>query len=227
MSQFVRIPDKILRAVTAEACKLDPSFHSRIPPEYYSRIKPISIVFWQRLRLLNALLRRHARQTDPCLDFGGGGGVFTPTLAGWFEQVTLLDLATREAAVTCDRYNLANVTLIQGDACEISLPEGGFRVVVAADVLEHFRHLDDAVTPIRRWLADGGLLVTSLPTETLVYDFLRLVFRTQKPEDHYHRAIDVERFLEERGFRRLERRYAPLPLPLTPLFYITAWRKIG
>ncbi|MDJ0835342.1 MAG: class I SAM-dependent methyltransferase [Acidobacteriota bacterium] len=225
MSQFIRIPDRTLMEIVAKGRKIRPEGHSRIPPEYFSPIPPIRWVFWQRLRMIRSLIQKYAGGARNCLDFGGGGGVLAPTLAGCFEEVVLLDLATYEADLTIQTFNLNNVILSEADATGTDLGEDRFDAAVAADVLEHFRDLEDAVTPLLRWLKPGGLLFTSLPTETLVYEFLRFVFRTKKPEDHYHRAVDVERYLEQRNFERLERLYSPLLIPLTSLFYVSAWRK--
>ena len=225
MSRFVRIPDHQLKEIVAQCQAMDSPVASRIPPEYFSPVPPIRIVFWQRLRILAKLLKQYAPKAENCLDFGGGGGVFAPTLANSFSQVTLIDLGTAEARVTKNEFALSNVTLVEADATETDLGEGRFDTAVAADVLEHFQDLDQAIDPLRRWLKDDGILVTSLPTETFTYSLLRWVFRTEKPEDHYHRAVDVENHLQRRGFRKLKRCYAPLPFPLTPLFYLTAWQK--
>jgi len=226
MSQFIRIPDQTLTEIVRRGAEADPSYHSRIPPEYYSSLPPIRWVFWQRLRMLHGLMRRHAPSARNCLDFGGGGGVFSPSLANLFDEVVLLDLGTREAQLTVNQFKLDNVELLEADATQTDLGENRFDVAVAADVLEHFLDLDAAIDPLLRWLKPGGLLFTSLPTETFVYEMLRVVFRTKKPEDHYHRAIDVENHLAARGFERVQRRYSPLLVPLTPLFYITAWRLV-
>lgn len=225
MSQFVPISPADLQAIINEGQQQPIPVRTRIPPEYYTRILPIRVVFWQRLRVLHALMQRHAPKARNCLDFGGGGGVFAPTLAKSFDQVTLLDLDVGEAELVKQRYQLGNLELQSQDATQCDLGAGRYEVIVAADVLEHFREVDSALEPIYRWLAPDGLLVTSLPTETLTYEMLRLIFRTKKPLDHYHKAYEVEKRMEQRGFERLQRRYVPLELPLFPLYYISAWRK--
>jgi predicted TPR repeat methyltransferase len=225
MSQFTPIASTDLKEIVAAARARDSEFASRIPPEYFSPILPIRLVFWQRLRVLYRLIRRHAPSATTCLDFGGGGGVFAPTLAAHFKEPALLDLSTREADLVKTRLGLDHLELIEADATTVDLGQRRFQVIVAADVLEHFKELDDAAEPIHRWLADDGVLVTSLPTETRIYEFLRFVFRTEKPHDHYHRAVEVEDFLSRNGFVRRERRYVPLGLPLFPLYYVSAWQK--
>jgi hypothetical protein len=49
------------------------------------------------------------------------------------------------------------------------------------------------------------------------------LFGVEKPSDHYHSAREVEHFLETHGFRRLHRGYLPLPIPLAPLYLVSAW----
>jgi len=223
MSRFVPIGRDELKQVIREAQESEPHAMTRIPPEYFSNIWPIRRVFWQRLRVLHRLILKHARRARACLDLGGGGGVFAPTLAGCFDEVTLLDLDVTEASVVKRIHGLKNLELVQRDATQCDLGQARFDVVVAADVLEHFEDIEKALDPIRRWMAPGGLLVTSLPSENVMYELLRVIFRTKKPEDHYHKAYDVERFMEGQGFERLERRYVPLPLALWPLFFVSAW----
>lgn len=226
MSQFVPISPSGLTAIIEAGQQQDPPAMTRIPPEYYASILPIRVVFWQRLRMLHQLMLRYAPDARNCLDFGGGGGVFSPTLARSFPEVTLLDLNAGEATVVKEQFKLDNLELVQNDATKCDLGEGRFDLVVAADVLEHFLDVSAALKPIRRWMAPGGVLVTSLPTETFTYEMLRFIFRTKKPEDHYHTAAEVERMIEDHGFVRIKRRYAPLPGPIFPLFYISAWRKV-
>ena len=224
MGRFVPLRQQELLEVLA-AAGVEPRAASRIAPEYYAQVLPVRLVFWQRLWIVQRLLARHAPSARSCLDFGGGGGLLSPTLAASFAEVTLLDLDVREARVVKERRGLANLELVQADATACDLGAERFDAVVAADVLEHFREVEAALTPIHRWLRPGGILVTSLPTETRTYELLRKVFRTEKPADHYHTAEEVEARIQRHGFTRLTRRHAPLPLGVLPLFYVSAWRK--
>jgi len=85
------------------------------------------------------------------------------------------------------------VTLLQEDVNFAKL--GKYDVVVVADVLEHFENLNLPIPVLKTALSDGGILVTSLPTENFLYHALRWLFRIEKPVDHYHRAYEVERHL--------------------------------
>jgi predicted TPR repeat methyltransferase len=214
---FVEIPGEFLRAIATES--------ERIPQLYYCGNTLSSRIFWQRLRSLHALLRRRAPRRRSVLDFGGGGGVFLPSLAGLFERVTSIDLETREAEQVVERYALSNVRLVRADVATAELAEAPFDAIVAADVLEHFQDLSLAVGPLRRWLADDGLLATSLPTESGLYDWLRRLYGVPRPPDHYHKGAEVEAFLQEHGFRRVARRFVPLGVRLAPLYLVSGWRK--
>lgn len=199
----------------------------RIPTLYYAGNRLLRRMFWQRLHLLNWLIGRHAPRRQTCLDFGGGAGVMLPTLAQRFERVCLVDLQTAEATQLVRHHRLTNVDLVGGDIAAVELPIARFDAIVAADVLEHFRELDLPLQALSRWLAPGGVLFTSLPTENWVYVLLRRVFGIEKPADHYHTGYEVEARLRAHGFRRVAGVTAPLVVPLAPLFLISAWRHEG
>ncbi len=197
----------------------------RIPRLYYTGNPVLRRMFWQRLHLLNRLMDRVNAAKESCLDFGGGSGVFLPTLARRFQRVTLLDLEARQAKLVLRQYGLDNISVVEGDAASTDFSRQPFDVIVAADVLEHFQNLDLPVPLLHRWLKPGGVLLTSLPTENWVYVFLRKVFGIKKPWDHYHTGYAVEARLEREGFRRIKTTCVPLRLPVAPLFLITAWRR--
>lgn len=181
--------------------------------------------FWLRLRLLTALIRRMKPDRRACLDFGGGSGVFAATLSTGFRRVTLIDQNTEEARDLVRRLGIRNVDLVTANVFDHEFPPGSFDAVTAADVLEHFTDPREPIARIRRWMADDGMLFTSLPTENFCYRALRLVFRKKKPADHYHSAAEVEAMLRAGGFRKVMGLYHPLLLPVFPLFRISAWRK--
>jgi 2-polyprenyl-3-methyl-5-hydroxy-6-metoxy-1,4-benzoquinol methylase len=181
--------------------------------------------FWARLWMLSLLIRRFSRSDDACLDFGGGSGIFMPSLASGFRSVDLIDLNTAQAEQMQAVYQLDNVRITRANIREFDFGPGAFDAIVAADVLEHFQDLSLPVGRIRHWLGARGTLYTSLPSENLAYRLLRLVFGKQKPHDHYHAAWQVEQFLADNGFRKVRGLYHPLFLPLFPLFRISAWQK--
>lgn len=181
--------------------------------------------FWLRLKFIFWEMRRRHNPAHKCLDFGGGSGVFLPTLSELFGRVTCVDLDTGEAEHVVREYGLSNVDLSRKDICGASLEDAPFDAIVAADVLEHFREIEPAADAIWDWLAADGFLYTSLPTENFVYAILRRVFGVTKPHDHYHTGYEVEAFLQRRGFVRVKRVFVPLYAQLFPLFIVSVWTK--
>lgn len=215
MTQFIEIPGDYLARIADDS--------NRIPRLYYAGNVLLRRMFWRRLHTLHRLMQRQLAARASCVDFGGGAGVFLPTLSRVFERVTLVDLETRQAGLVKARYDLANVTIAQGDAAALDFSHAPFDAAVAADVLEHFKDLEPPVRWLRQWLKPGGMLFTSLPTENWVYVLLRKVFGVEKPWDHYHTGYEVEDWLARHGFTRVKTTCVPLGLPLAPLFLITAW----
>lgn len=217
MSKFIEIPREFMAEIAIDS--------ERTPNLYYSGNLLMRRIFWQRLYLLNHLICRHAKKMESCLDFGGGGGVMLPTLAQRFDQVTLLDLDVAEAQRVVQYYHLNNVKILQQDVATSEFPAPGFNIIIAADVLEHFRELSTPITALHRWLSPDGLLFTSLPTENWIYVMLRKLFGVTKPIDHYHTGYEVETYLAAHGFAKVVTAAAPLYFQIAPLFLISAWRK--
>lgn len=211
--RFVPVPNDFLASIATDS--------ERIPQLYYCGNGISSRVFWARLREIHRLVGVHANLAGRVLDFGAGGGVFLPTLAETFAEVVSIDLETTEASRVVERFGLRNVTLVEGDVTRAWLSQAPFDAIVAADVLEHFRDLGPPVEALRRWLAPGGRLFTSLPTENFVYTGLRRVYGIEKPVDHYHTAYEVEAHLARSGLHRIARRH--VPLRLAPLFLVSVW----
>ena len=215
-TSFVRTHRKFLKAIAAG--------NPRTPSLYYHSNFCLREVFWLRLWAINRQMGVLKLNGGRCLDFGGGGGVFLPTLSARFDDVTCLDLETRDANRIVGYHELSNVTVKQGNVEFTKFDDMRFDVIVAADVLEHFKDLSSPVKILQKWLAPNGFLFTSLPTENWVYVLLRMLFKIRKPEDHYHTASEVEAYLMRSGFRPLYRSYLPLGIPFASLFRITAWQ---
>lgn len=217
MPDFIQIPREFLAEIATGS--------ERIPSLYYHKNWFIREFFWLRLRFVYRRLLKYADKRGKCLDFGGGSGVFLPTLAGLFAKVVCIDLEIEEAEKVVKNYDLRNVVLVQKDIREAEFQEQEFDTIVAADVLEHFRDLRPAVSALHLWLKTDGYLFTSLPTENNVYRLLRKVFKIVKPADHYHAGTEVETYLENNGFELVDKQYSPLIFNIFPLFIISSWQK--
>ena len=158
------------------------------------------------------------------MDFGGGGGVFLPTLSQEFQHVYFLDLEDREVRQVIAQYQLPNIEVIKQDVKQVQLASQQFDAIIAADVLEHFQELSPPVEALKSWLKPNGVLITSLPTENWIYQGLRSLFNMEKPIDHYHTGYEVETYLRATGFTPIRRQFVPLVTNLFPLFLITVWK---
>jgi 2-polyprenyl-3-methyl-5-hydroxy-6-metoxy-1,4-benzoquinol methylase len=217
MAEFIQIPKDYLQEISTG--------NERIPSLYYSKYGLVREFFWLRLRVIYNLLSMCPSGFHSCLDFGGGSGVFLPTLSGRFERVFCIDLHTEEAAKVIEKYQLKNVKLLQSDITNTTIREAPFDVIIAADVLEHFEDLGPAITALRLWLKPDGYLFTSVPSENYIYSTLRRLFNVPVPKDHYHQGHKIERILSEAGFTRIKSRAVPFGLNIAPLFFISAWQK--
>jgi predicted TPR repeat methyltransferase len=211
---FIQIPIEILKQVYRDHPKTT---------LYFSSNPLIRTIFWKRLKILYELIDQASHAKHHAVDFGGGNGVFLPSLAQLFERVTCIDLDTKRASQMAGVLHLHNTTFLSEHIDDTLGRQEPVDAIVAADVLEHFKDLAQPVSSITRWLKHDGFLYTSLPTENYFYTVLRTIFHVTKPADHYHSGSEVEEFLSRHGFRLLKRRY--LPLRLFPLFLVSAWEK--
>lgn len=213
----VRIPADVMRRIT--------DVHQE--RNIYVHPNPLARdIFWQRLEVLIGLIRAHARPTARVLDFGGGSGAFLKALTAYFAHVDLVDLEPADAIAIRDHLGLANVTIHPADIRTFA-PSTPYDVIIAADVLEHFQDLSVPLSFVQQYLAVGGLLCVSLPSENALYRLGRVVTRKTKPLDHYHSAAQVLTDLRSQGFTTVAHRWAPrYGLPL-PLFDIAILRRAG
>jgi SAM-dependent methyltransferase len=215
---FVKVDSNFLRHIASDS--------DRIPSLYYSRNWLVRQFFWMRLWLIAKLIQNLQPKNKRYigLDFGGGGGVFLPTLSVQFHRVCFIDLESSEASQVLEKYQISNVEILTEDIAKVHMPAATFDAIVAADVLEHFADLSIPTQALRRWLKPDGILVTSLPTENWLYTLLRKLAGMKKPDDHYHTGYEVESYLTQNGFRRIRRRSVPFFWCILPLFLVSAWQ---
>jgi len=193
------------------------------PNMYFHSNVLVRWLFWERLNVIAGYIKSNPYMNKiKCVDFGGGSGVFLPTLSSIFQEVILVDLDPSQANFVIEEYGLENCKVVKADAFEQSFEN--VDCIIAADVLEHFECTADIISQIKMWMNDSTFLVSSLPTENWLYVFLRKIFRQEKPIDHYHDSNYVESCLIEAGFSSTQNtRALPLPKPFD-LFSIKEWR---
>ncbi len=126
--------------------------------------------FWSKQRLLPhqnvpsslaALLERHARPGDECLDVGCGRGDGAGT---WLAQNTAsyLGVDVSDTALQAARTKGLNVQHI-ADASELPFADGTFDLAVCIEVLVHLLEPHLAAKEILRVLRPGGRLIATVP----------------------------------------------------------------
>lgn len=210
LNQFKRVQMDIWMSVT------DPTKERNI---YAHANRLARDIFWMRLERLFRYLCAWSNPMDRVLDFGGGSGAFLPSLAGFYDSVTIVDLDAADAINIAHKMRINNVEILQQNVFAYS-PEEKFDVVILADVLEHFKELDAPIAWIKKNLNENGKLFVSLPTENWVYELGRFLVGKQKPADHYHSSSEVLKKLQEHSFVIKEKCYSPNYLVPIPLFEI-------
>lgn len=182
----------------------------------YSNPNPLaSFLFWRRIRLTMNFLRQHA-PFGAALDFGCGGGVMLPFLAGAADRVVAVD---RELGpLTKMQAHLEfpeNIETFDASANKIEeLDPSAFDVITALDVLEHVEDLDHTLRCLRRALRPGGKLVVSGPTENVFYRLGRKL-SGEEYAGHYHvrNIYQIRRAMAEHTtVRTLATLFYPIPL---------------
>jgi 2-polyprenyl-3-methyl-5-hydroxy-6-metoxy-1,4-benzoquinol methylase len=162
---LIKPSSKLLKSIATDS--------NRIPRIYFEGNPIMSYVFWMRLKWISMRLKKYSKEKNKCLDFGGGGGIFLPTLSKLFSNVISIDLEITEAQKICLAFNLENADLVSADILSNELSDAPFDAIIAADVLEHCKNIKPAVKKLNKCLKTDGILVTSPPTENWAYVLLR------------------------------------------------------
>ena len=192
------------------------------PTMYFHPNPAVRWLFWERLNQITNLLTRSNISTKRCLDFGGGSGIFLPTLCSLFDEVILVDIDPSQARIIQEKFNLGNCTILEKNIykCEFDHID----CIIAADVIEHFEDTTMILNKLKSLMNNQTILISSLPTENWLYDFLRFLFRQEKPFDHYHPSKSIQKVFKELGFNNMAKSRIPLPGPFN-LFDIDCWQK--
>jgi 2-polyprenyl-3-methyl-5-hydroxy-6-metoxy-1,4-benzoquinol methylase len=111
---------------------------------------------------------------EDVLDFGSGTGQFTIRLrdAGRYRSVTGADLYPRADTMPAD------IGWVQGDLNDrLPLGDGGFDLIVAAEVIEHLENPRAMCREIFRLLRPGGRVVLSTPNNESWRSIVALIAR--------------------------------------------------
>jgi len=193
-------------------------------PAYSHRNPIINWLFWQRLRKV----MEHVQRPTPyehVLDFGCGSGVMLPYLSQISSQVTAMDVDLLPLERVQAYISLAsNVEVKDASKNNLSdLPANSFDLIIALDVLEHVKDLQQTLCELLALLKSDGQLIVSGPTENILYHLGRKVAGPEYSGAYHERGI-AEIKNELMHISRIEP-IATLYWPL-PLFEIFTARKL-
>ncbi len=157
---------------------------SYIGPGYFLRLSAMD----QAMRGL------HGRRF---LEIGPGRGDIAAWLSARGGIGTLVDTSSASIDFLRDRFGVSAGFALSSDLSSVDVPEGGFGLAVALEVLEHVPDDVGLLHGMNRLLAPGGALVVSVPA------FMRRWGRLDECVGHLRRyeREDILRILSEAGFR--------------------------
>jgi 2-polyprenyl-6-hydroxyphenyl methylase/3-demethylubiquinone-9 3-methyltransferase len=151
-----------VRSASQQAVNND-IYHALGERWYNAQDDPVALLRAEsRLRnpwVAEELRTRFGGRTLRILDIGCGGGFLSNYLATQEHNVIGLDLASDALKVARLHDATGRVEYIEGDACRLPFPDGGFDVVCSMDFLEHVEAPELSIREAARVLAPGGLFV--------------------------------------------------------------------
>ena len=201
-----------------------------IVPEYQSQNPLVQWLFHKRLSTAQSFLR--TIQPATLLDAGCGDGSFVRLISN---DTTLPDIAITgfdiNTKITALAAEMPRHSFIVGSMVKMELPDESYEAAVTLDVLEHFEDAKLPINELHRVIKKGGYLVTSEPTESIVYKTLRFMIKGTFSEiegpgssPHYHNARGIDRIVKECGFTRITSVQLPLFWPFD-LFHLNLYQK--
>lgn len=213
---------KYISKIDAEFLKEINTNYIYTPTMYFHNNPAVRWLFWERLNVISKFIQMNQNmRKKTCIDFGGGSGVFLPTLCNLFEEVILIDLEPSQAEIIKKEYQLDNCTIIKDDVFDLEFDN--IDCIIAADVIEHFSNTKEILDKLKTFMGEKTYMITSLPTENWFYVFLRLLFKQEKPIYHYFSSYEIEKVFINEGFLEDKKsKFIPLPKPFD-LFSIKQW----
>jgi 2-polyprenyl-3-methyl-5-hydroxy-6-metoxy-1,4-benzoquinol methylase len=107
-----------------------------------------------------------------CLDLGCSRGVISSHLAGYFKLVIGIDVdsVALKSAQESKSQALTSPFFISGSGYNLPFTEGGFDIVICAQVYEHVSSPNNLVQEIARILKPGGLCFFSGPNRLAIME---------------------------------------------------------
>mgnify|MGYP001596815579 CR=1 FL=1 len=203
-----------LRTVLSEHDNNTKLFEAAFPA--YSDSSPlVRFLFWQRIWVtINFLESQGPYET--ILDFGCGSGIVLSFLAGFANRAVGLDIDITPYRALSTRFPFPNTIEVYETKEHpiLSFPDQTFDVIIALDVLEHVKNLQEVFSGFCRIMRPGGMVIVCGPTENLFYRLGRIVAGKQYTGDYhvtniYNIRKVMNTFMETKTLATL---YYPFPL---------------
>jgi len=214
---------KYIEKVSVDFLKNIHTGYYHTPIMYFHNNVGVRWLFWERLNIISKFIQKNKNMKKRrCIDFGGGSGIFLPTLSKLFDEVILVDLEPSQAEIIVKEFNLSNCRIIKGDIFELEFDN--IDCIIAADVIEHFDNTQIIINQLKKFMTQETFLITSLPTENWLYVLLRIIFRQEKPIDHYFSSYEIEKVFKNSELACTNNNInIPLAKPFN-LFSIVEWK---
>jgi len=201
-----------------------------IVPEYYSNNFIIKWLFNKRQKIVLKYISKI--KPNLLLDVGCGDGSLIKKIENVSPKIKSFGIDINKNVVKLNKSFNKKIFSRQ-DLRSLSFKNNNFDVVVCLDVLEHIKDLENALIEIKRVLKKNCYLITSEPTENLLYKILRFLYKGTYSQEkgptagaHYWNAKEVDRKIRSFGFTRISNHRIPLSLPLFDLFHINLYKKL-
>lgn len=124
---------------------------------------------WERLAVALEWLDDAAANPATVMDFGCGTGLLFQALSRRGHRVLACDLRPDVVEAAIAPLRISGVTVLDAGSDLDNLEAGSVDVILALEVLEHVENVPTLAASFRRLLRSGGVLLCSLPTESLLY----------------------------------------------------------